>query len=236
MSSEVILQLDAGNSAVKWRLVGTSPCQRGRIAVAELADMLEQLPEKPTKAVASCVAGSEIATQLSVVVKNWCGLTLEFASVVDGTGGLQCGYAEPEKLGVDRWLAMLAARRRYSEALIVVDAGSAATFDVVSAEGKHFGGYILPGLELMRTSLSGGTDQVHVERVGASNLALGCNTAAAVNSGALAALCALAEKLSCEHSARIVVAGGGGKLISEQLAGSEYCPDLVLDGLNVHFS
>lgn len=236
MSSEIILQLDAGNSAVKWRLQGTSSCRQGRVAMVELASVLKKLPNKPVRAVASCVAGSAVANELALTVKQAYKLTLEFATVVDGTGGVHCGYAEPEKLGVDRWLAMLAARRLYNEALIVVDAGSAATFDVVSATGKHLGGYILPGLELMRTSLSGGTDQVHVERIGASNLALGRNTAAAVNSGALAALCALAEKLSCEHSARIVVAGGGGKLISEQLAGAEYCPDLVLDGLNVHFS
>ena len=56
------------------------------------------------------------------------------------------GYAEPGRLGVDRWMALLGAAGMSATDCIVIDAGSAITLDLLSADGQHLGGAILPGL------------------------------------------------------------------------------------------
>ncbi|MDP1069535.1 type III pantothenate kinase, partial [Klebsiella pneumoniae] len=68
------------------------------------------------------------------------------------------------RMGVDRWLAMLAAWQRVGQSCWVVDCGSAITLDLLDAEGRHQGGYILPGLRLMQQSLLGNTAEVRVDR------------------------------------------------------------------------
>jgi type III pantothenate kinase len=60
--------------------------------------------------------------------------------------GITNGYSQPERLGVDRWLALIAARQLVNGDCIVIDAGSAITVDLLSADGRHLGGAILPGI------------------------------------------------------------------------------------------
>ena len=70
------------------------------------------------------------------------------------------GYRDPERLGVDRWLALIAARERSKQPTVIVDAGSACTIDLLDSEGRHLGGYILPGLTAMGEALVRGTHQI----------------------------------------------------------------------------
>jgi type III pantothenate kinase len=68
-------------------------------------------------------------------------------------GRLTLSYDDPSKLGVDRFLAMLVALGRFPNSpLLVIDAGSAVTFDVIDAKGVHQGGLIMPGLRALRES------------------------------------------------------------------------------------
>ena len=60
--------------------------------------------------------------------------------------GVTNGYAEPGRLGNDRWMALLGAAGMSAKDCIVIDAGSAITLDLLSADGRHLGGAILPGL------------------------------------------------------------------------------------------
>ena len=66
-------------------------------------------------------------------------------------------YAEPARLGIDRWAAIIAAYHRFPEGACVVDCGTACTFDLVDAGGRHRGGYILPGLSAMEGAVLGET-------------------------------------------------------------------------------
>src|SRR5690606_3537766 len=86
------------------------------------------------------------------VLARW-GVEAEFAQSVGSLGSVRNAYLEPAHLGVDRWLAILAAYHRGKTACGIIDAGSALTLDFVRADGQHEGGYIVPGLSMQRNSL-----------------------------------------------------------------------------------
>jgi type III pantothenate kinase len=66
---------------------------------------------------------------------------------------VRCGYQDPAQLGVDRWMAIIAAHGISRDGVCVVDCGTATTLDVVDGRGRHLGGYILPGMTMMRRIL-----------------------------------------------------------------------------------
>ena len=72
------------------------------------------------------------------------------------------GYAEPAKLGADRWAALIAAWQHTKRATVVVNAGTAITIDALDEKGKFLGGSIMPGLHLMHESLSSNAAQLKV--------------------------------------------------------------------------
>ncbi len=151
--------------------------------------------------------------------------------------GVRCGYHEPATMGVDRWLAVIAAFHHVGGACVVVDLGSAITLDVVDGDGVHQGGYIVPGLRLMRESLRVGTNDVKVSASAMSAVTLGRSTTDAVNHGALRMVKSLVEAVATEmllSPENIVLTGGDAALLQKVLAGEgevTCIPDLVLDGL-----
>ena len=74
--------------------------------------------------------------------------------------GLRVVYEDEQKLGVDRWLALLAAWCELKSDACIVDMGTAITVDYLAADGSHKGGYIVPGYQLMKRSLGQNTAQV----------------------------------------------------------------------------
>lgn len=77
--------------------------------------------------------------------------------------GVLNAYAQAERLGVDRWLTVIAAHHHVGGDLVIVDAGTAVKVDVVSAQGQHLGGYITPGLALMEQALLSQTARVRYQ-------------------------------------------------------------------------
>jgi type III pantothenate kinase len=158
---------------------------------------------------------------------------------------VRVAYSEPSRLGVDRWLALVAARELVAGSCLIVDAGTAATFDLLLADGTHLGGLILPGVHMMRESLLAGT---HIPRVEPEPSAepWATDTGTAVAAGSLYALAALAVGLHdrlCVRLGRapaaraaelpaILIAGGDGPRLAA-LIDRPYTlvPDLVLRGL-----
>ena len=120
--------------------------------------------------------------------------------------------------------------------MLVVDAGSAITIDLIGPQGVHLGGYISPGLRLMREALWQGTAKVQVDRVESLNMLVpGTCTQDAVNRGCLLAVVATIEKLASQYPASIVITGGDATVVAEALSlTSDHVPDLVLDGLTVN--
>lgn len=233
------LQLDVGNSSAKWRLLcGAEIVARGRYREEDAAsrEALLACSETLDAIWVSSVAHAEQDEALAGLLRRQWGVEPWFARSEAETHGLRNSYLEPERMGVDRWLAMLAARARCPGRLCVVDAGSALTIDLVSAEGRHEGGYIIPGPGLMERALLLDTDRVRFSEAADYRLQPGCSTAQAVRHGiALAQVGAVRQALAEAGSGlQLVMTGGGGAWLYEQLGrGGELVPDLVLDGLQL---
>ena len=235
----MILDIDAGNSFVKWRVVDDSE------VIAAGSEATEQVSKQGldltrieglNQARISSVANRALAEKLREQVQQQFNVEMQIARVSSIVSGVSCGYTEPETLGIDRWLAVVAAYQRYLGPVLVVDAGSAITIDLIGPQGVHLGGYISPGLRLMREALWQGTAKVQVDRVESLNMLVpGTCTQDAVNRGCLLAVVATIEKLASQYPASIVITGGDATVVAEALSlTSDHVPDLVLDGLAVN--
>ncbi|MCU0971357.1 MAG: type III pantothenate kinase [Gammaproteobacteria bacterium] len=165
------------------------------------------------------------------------GIECELVRAVPSAFGLSNGYRDPASLGVDRWLAMLAAWHARREACCVADCGSAVTIDAIDAGGRHLGGLIIPGMRLMHDALRRGT-AIPETTPAADESFFGRDTAGAVASGIAQAIAGAIERAVAAASAvgrqrpRLVVTGGDGPAIAEALnAACEIRPALVLEGL-----
>lgn len=233
----MILDIDAGNTRIKWRLVDDN---REVVHGSQLTESIRQeLPLEIAKVASlkrvrlSCVAGLDIVENLQRQFKDQFDIQLELAEVTENAATVVCGYRDHTQLGVDRWLAIVAAYARSGDAVIVVDAGSALTVDIVSAEAVHQGGYIVPGLQLMHKALWQGTDRIKVEAKQDVDISSpGLSTDEAVDKGCLLLLVAMIESLVAKYQARLVITGGDAQLLKSALCvESEVYPDLVLEGL-----
>jgi len=235
----ICLQLDVGNSSAKWRLLrGEAVVARGRYVSGDRGARQELL--ESTQAMdciwISSVASPEAEDELSrLLVARW-GVQPWFARTPARSGELVNSYADPSRMGVDRWLAMLGAWQRQPGRLCVVDAGSALTIDLVAPDGGHEGGYIIPGPALMERALLLDTDRVRFAEDVDYRLSPGTSTAEAVRHGiavAQAGALALVLQRAAVKASELVFCGGGGELLM-QLAesGGQYVPDLVFEGLH----
>jgi len=234
----VILDIDAGNSFVKWRVKDISDViASGHESTEQVSKQGLDLKkiESLNQARISSVTNPALAEKVREQVRQQFNVDLQIARVSSMVSGVTCGYTEPETLGIDRWLAVVAAYQRYREPVLVVDAGSAITIDLVGPQGVHLGGYISPGLRLMRDALWQGTEKVQVDSVESLNMLVpGACTQDAVNRGCLLAVVATIEKLASQYPASIVITGGDAPVVAEALSlTSDHIPDLVLDGLAV---
>jgi type III pantothenate kinase len=128
---------------------------------------------------------------------------------------------------------MAAAYRHYDEPLMVIDAGSAITMDIIGPGGQHVGGYIAPGLTLMHDALWKNTSDVRVVGSGSEELWLpGKNTQQAVNRGCLLAAVSTIESLAAQFPVHIVITGGDAKILMQAMSlKADNHANLVLDGL-----
>jgi type III pantothenate kinase len=150
--------------------------------------------------------------------------------------GLRIAYADPSRLGVDRFLALLAASARDDGPWLLVSAGSALTVDLLGADGVHVGGAIAPTPEAMRAALAARFVQLDLPAGTATDFA--DDTADAIASGCEAAALGLVERSLRAARRRLgvspallVTGGGSAWLEGVDHAPTHVVPALVLDGL-----
>lgn len=218
-----------GNTRTKWRCgdaTGHLPSPR-----------LPELDSKPSRVRVATVLRNRDAVARTVGERF--GLEAEFASTTTTLAGVRCGYRDPARLGVDRWLALVAAWHRTDGAVAVVGAGTAATVDFVNGDGRHEGGHIAPGLALMRSALSLTAD-VRPAYAAAPVVSPGDDTERAVSSGTFVMLLGFVEAavgafaVRCGDRVDVVLTGGDAGLLATHLSMPTRCePHLVLDGLAI---
>lgn len=238
------LLIDAGNTRIKWARVESDQFIPGvpfqiRPALLPAIKAAWDGLERPLGVALSNVAGERVEADIRSFIRCRWSLEPFIAQSQDSGFGVTSGYLEPERLGVDRWLALVAARARSHQPTVIVDAGSACTIDLLDAEGRHLGGYILPGLSAMANALATQTHQI--QRVKITNklgLKLGRDTSSGISSGTLLALVGAIERVlldfQLEHSKELSLLMTGGDAESLQALlrfSSQMAPDLVLEGL-----
>lgn len=191
------------------------------------------LPQGEVACVAS-VAGSGVTTALLDRLARQFG-RISIARTQSRCDGLRIAYAEPARLGVDRFLALLAARGRSTDPALVVGVGTALTIDLVDADGLHRGGRIAASPALMRAALHARARQLPEH--GGQYREFADDSDDALASGCEGAAIALVQR-SLDHASallgttsRLLLHGGGADGLLPHLATAEPAPGLVLEGL-----
>ncbi len=231
------LLLDVGNSRVKWAMSDGKTLREGGSAShgGDPASALLQAALPPANAVWIChVMGPDHESTIAAAIRRRFGYTAHVARTAAQFDGLQVAYEDPQRLGVDRWLCMLALWKRSRSASCVVSAGTALTFDAVDASGRHLGGVIAPGLTAMQSAVLG-TTRFAVDAVSEHyDDALGRDTESCVRQGALHAAAGLIERLGARHEGMRAITGGDAERLLPLLSGPwQLQPQLVLEGLRV---
>lgn len=240
------LLLDIGNTALRWCLKAPGRPLEGVQSVRhdggvplDLLAAWEGL-EAPSRVLLANVGGADVGAAIERVVRAYWGLRSEAVATRADCRGVRIAYADPARFGVDRWLALLAARARTRDAVLVMDAGTAVTYDALLATGVHLGGQILPGIAMIRAALLSGTRLPPVDPAAATDVAglWAVDTSETLAAGGSIALAALAERLLADLAERsagpaeLLVTGGDGERIAEIIGRpSTLAPNLVLEGL-----
>jgi len=243
----MMLLLDIGNTRVKWatlqrgQLSTGLPMQHRGQPLPSLWDTLWHDLPAPQRLVVASVAPPEVNASLLAWASSRWAITPEFASSAAQACGVINGYRQPEKLGVDRWLALIGARQLpRGRPLCVIDCGTALTVDILATDGMHLGGWISPGLDMMRQELLQGAallscamDEMAVTQHGFGRttteaLLIGTEQAAA---GLVTRALLLTQNLLGEVPVCVITGGGAEMLLQLLPPDTLIVSDLVLRGL-----
>jgi type III pantothenate kinase len=239
----VILLADVGNSRIKWAIGEAGVLQqRGQASHHEgsWVDLLEDQwldLTRPTRVLIVSVAGPEVRAALTRWIRQAWGIEAEFVISTAAACGIRNSYAEPERMGADRWVAMIAAHALIGQDCYVVDCGTAVTVDALTADGRHLGGIIMPGMRLMREALYRETRQIPPES-GEARL-FGQNTRDGVWGGVLYAIASaidgITERMIARHGPGVrLLTGGDAETVLPFLENAyRWEPDLIFTGLRV---
>ena len=233
----MILVIDSGNSRVKWglhdgaawRVQDSLPAG----GAAQLAAAWQDLPQPRIVAIAN-VAGEAARAALNAALSHW-PVEARWAASQAEQCGVKNGYVHPAQLGCDRWAALIGARHLHGGNCLVVNAGTALTVDALTHHGDFLGGIIVPGLALMQQALAANTAALKLHD--GKFEALPDNTADAIYSGALQAMCGAVERMAREMAERgfsplCVLSGGAAQTLAPRLnLPLKLVDNLVLEGL-----
>ncbi len=234
--------IDIGNSRIKWACLIDGKLQpmatighRQSGFARTLQANWSALPT-PDKIALASVGQPQLVDSIMALSKQlWPNCEFCIAQTTAEQCGVKNGYRIPEKLGIDRWLALIAAYHHYRTDCWVIDCGSAITLDFIRQNGQHLGGLIAPGINMMQRALAQNTAHLPVIKpTSVNNLA--DFTEAAIYSGTLLAACGLIEKaVSDEYRGQLLLTGGDAPIIAGQLRTSaQVDPELVLKGLAIY--
>ncbi|TVP78121.1 type III pantothenate kinase [Thioalkalivibrio sp.] len=242
--------IDLGSSRVKWQVRSGSGAVREQGQWEGSAGALDRaLPKTQPGAVWLArvgAAGREQALLDAIRARHGDVATHSVRPEPEGPAGLCLDY-DCSQFGADRYCALLGVLGRTRAPAVVIDAGTAVTIDLLGADGRHLGGYILPGF---RRGLSAVSDLLSAElqvRVGAALGRApsprepshpGHDTAEALMQGWMHGLAGAVERLGSEQAGGVAsdgewwLTGGDGPWLAELLDHSARVePDLVFDGL-----
>jgi len=240
----LILLFDIGNTYVKWALSENGRVNHGGQFVyapnqleTELRGIAARIKSPATIAIASVAENKRTETFTQLINQIW-QIAPRFAAVEHRACGVSNAYPDIEQLGIDRWLALISAWNTYKKPLCIIDCGTAITVDLVDTDGRHRGGFIIPGLLMMQTSLIENTAKVAINTAKAFTLEPGRNTRDCVRNGWGLAVIGCLEQIirrggfdSCSQL-EYILTGSDARYIGQYLSCEHhYDQELVLKGL-----
>lgn len=239
--------IDIGNSRIKWASIENAAYKAGSalaysgISQQEIIKQIQNLSGAPSCIYIASVAQEKFLNDLkkclvaNFAVEPFQMITQQIAA------GINNGYDDASKLGIDRWLGILAAYNLKPGNALVVDAGSALTLDFVDENGFHQGGLIAPGLSMMREALTTKTAKLGYNTLIKSQCISNTferNTQDAIREGTLRMMVDFisteAEKIRNENRGQVnfYLTGGDAPALLPFLDNEWiYKPDLVLNGM-----
>jgi type III pantothenate kinase len=240
------LLVDIGNTSVKWaQASGQQLDKQGQFV--HRGDDLDMLLgqawgalDKPERILVSNVAGAALAERLSAWVDRSWQIRPQFIRAGRRAAGVTNAYTQPERLGSDRWAALIAAWQATGDTVCVVDCGTAITLDLVGPDGGHRGGLILAGVTMMQQALCAQTADLTLPPGEQAPVLLATTTSDAISSGSLYAAAAAVDRIVADMAASthlqpaVVITGGDAQRLAPLFrVTATHVADLVLKGIAI---
>jgi type III pantothenate kinase len=219
------LLVDIGNTRTKYTVE-----QQGKLSVIQTErneDINQKWLENITVSIKAIIVASVSEEHLVDVFLTYAKKhSIEFFNVKSESKrfGVNSSYQNPRTLGVDRWLTLLAANFIYkNENILIVDAGTATTIDLLDQSGKHLGGWILPGIDILFNSLLLNTSQIMATKEHHVDISFGKSTSDGVNNACWAATLGFINQSITQAKKqvsldKIILTGGNAEKLSVLLS------------------
>ncbi len=185
-----------------------------------------------------------VVPPLTEIISEVCVNHLRCKPFIAASGvksGIKIRYDDPRTFGADRLAVLVAAKAKYGAPCILIDFGTATTFNVLDANGDFIGGAITPGLNMSAQALHEFTARLPLIEISAPERAIATNTRDALRAGIILGYVGQVEGLVArfkremnEPKARVIATGGMSGLIASQTQAIEIVDrELALDGLRL---
>lgn len=232
---------DLGNTRLKCAQLHSDGHRGEVLAIAHreaglAAAMAERLPARIEVAHVASVVDSALRVEVLDALATRCE-RIALARTQARFGSVRIAYPQPQQLGVDRFLALLAVHAAGGREALICGVGTGLTIDLLDAHGRHHGGLIAPSPTTMREALHARAPHLPIDTGVCRDFA--DNTADALASGCQTAALGLIERSIVAARGKLgrtpglILHGGGAGSLRESLAQAAWIPDLVLDGLAI---
>jgi len=245
----MLLTIDIGNTSInfglfkKSKLIFKEKIPTKRLSVARVKGLLgKRLRPTDIKGVICCSVVPSATKRIRKIVRD----VLEISPlIVDKSikAPIKNLYKHPKQVGQDRLVNAVAAMQMYGKPVIIIDFGTAITFDFVSKRGDYAGGMIVPGLEISLDTLSNTAALLPKIKLKAPKGLIGKDTITSMQNGVtygIASLCdGMVHRIRTKYGSRIKVIGTGGNaaFISRFTRSLDRVnPDLTLEGLQLIYT
>ena len=249
--TEYLLAIDAGNTNIMFALFSNgSPLHRWRVATIhhrtadEYAVILSQLMQNngiEKRQIRNIIIGS-VVPPIMLALGKLCANFFKIKPLIVGDNikiPIKVKIDNPKEIGADRVLNAVAAHKLYKKPAIIVDFGTATTFDIVDKHGSYLGGVIAPGINLSLSALQAAASQLPMVWIKKPAKVIGKNTKEAMQSGIYWGYIGLIEgmvariKTELKEKPIVIATGGLAPMFAENTKVIEKIePDLTLIGLN----
>ncbi|MBA6353838.1 MULTISPECIES: type III pantothenate kinase [unclassified Colwellia] len=233
------LLVDIGNTRTKYTFE-----QQGELSIIQ-SERNETINEKWLSSITESVVSIVVASvseayiiEVFIAYAQQHNIELHIVNSESKCFGVTSSYQQPTTLGIDRWLTLLAANILYpDENVLIIDAGTATTIDLLDSQGIHLGGWILPGIDILFNSLLSNTTKVLATQEHQANISFGKSTSDGVNNACWAATLGFIEQGIKQANKqvsldKVLLTGGNAKKIAALLNRQHYIIDeLVFIGM-----